>query len=76
MIREIGMPPVIYGGLLTIGMVRSKLDEHKFGESAPLQELPPGEKVKRGPFEIELIHLAHSIPDMRGVLLKTEPARS
>jgi ribonuclease J len=70
-IREIGMPPVIYGGLLTIGMVRSKLDEHKFGEAAPLQELPPGEKVKRGPFEIELIHLAHSIPDMRGVLLKT-----
>jgi len=71
-IREIGMPPVIYGGLLTIGMVRSKLDEHKLGDSAPLQELPPGEKVKRGPFEIELIHLAHSIPDMRGVLLKTE----
>jgi ribonuclease J len=70
-LREVGMPPVIYGGMLTIGMVRSKLDEHKLGESAPLQELPPGEKVKRGPFEIELIHLAHSIPDMRGVLLKT-----
>jgi ribonuclease J len=71
-LREIGSPPVIYGGLLTIGMVRSKLDEHKLGESAPLQELPPGQKVQRGPFEIELIHLAHSIPDMRGVLLKTE----
>ena len=48
-LREIGMPPVIYGGLLTIGMVRSKLDEHKLGDKAPLQELPPGEKVKRGP---------------------------
>jgi ribonuclease J len=71
-LREIGSPPVIYGGLLTIGMVRSKLDEHKLGDSAPLQELPPGEKVKHGPFEIELIHLAHSIPDMRGVLLSTE----
>jgi ribonuclease J len=71
-LREVGMPPVIYGGLLTIGMVRSKLDEHKLGESAPLQELPPGQKVKRGPFELELIHLAHSIPDMRGVLLKTD----
>jgi ribonuclease J len=71
-IREIGMPPVIYGGLLTISMVRSKLDEHKLGESAPLQELPPGERVNHGPFGIELVHLAHSIPDMRGVLLTTE----
>ena len=71
-LKEIGMPPVIYGGLLTIGMVRSKLDEHKLGEAAPLQELPPGEKVRRGPFELELIHLAHSIPDMRAVLLGTE----
>src|SRR5436305_1260552 len=71
-LKEIGMPPKIYGGLLTIGMVRSKLDEHKLGESAPLQELPPGEKVRCGPFELELIHLAHSIPDMRAVLLSTE----
>jgi ribonuclease J len=71
-LREIGMPPKIYGGLLTIGMVRSKLDEHKLGDKAPLQELPAGEKVKAGPFQLELVHLAHSIPDMRGVLITTE----
>jgi ribonuclease J len=70
-LREIGMPPVIYGGLLTVGMVRSKLDEHKLGE-APLQDLPAGETVQAGPFEIELIHLSHSIPDARGVLVGTE----
>ncbi|MET0558272.1 MAG: ribonuclease J [Solirubrobacterales bacterium] len=70
-LREIGIPPVIYGGLLTIGMVRSKLDEHKLGEKTPLQELPAGEKVTHGPFELELVHLAHSIPDMRGVLIGT-----
>jgi ribonuclease J len=70
-LREIGMPPVIYGGLLTIGMVRSKLDEHKLKE-APLEELPAGEKVRLGPFELELVHLSHSIPDMRGVILGTE----
>ena len=28
-LREIGMPPVIYGGALTIGLVRSKLEEHR-----------------------------------------------
>ncbi|HEY7456836.1 MAG TPA: ribonuclease J [Solirubrobacterales bacterium] len=70
-LREIGMPPAIYGGLLTIGMVRSKLDEHKL-QDAPLQELPAGEKVQLGPFELELVHLAHSIPDARGVVLGTE----
>lgn len=70
-LREIGEPPVIYGGLLTIGMVRSKLDEHKLSD-APLQELPAGEKVQCGPFGLELVHLAHSIPDMRGVLITTD----
>jgi ribonuclease J len=70
-LRQIGNPPVIYGGLLTIGMVRSKLDEHKLAD-APLQELEAGERVQHGPFELELIHLSHSIPDMRAVLLRTE----
>ena len=70
-LREIGMPPVIYGGLLTIGMVRSKLDEHKLKE-VPLEELPAGEKTQLGPFELELVHLSHSIPDMRGVILGTD----
>jgi ribonuclease J len=67
-LREVGIPPVIYGGLLTIGMVRSKLDEHKLRE-VPLQELPAGERVEAGPFGIELIHMAHSIPDARAVAL-------
>ena len=70
-LREIGQPPVIYGGLLTVGMVRSKLDEHKLSD-APLKELPAGEKAQAGPFQLELIHLSHSIPDMRAVLITTE----
>jgi ribonuclease J len=70
-LREIGIPPVIYGGLLTINMVRSKLDEHKLRE-VPLQELPAGESVSAGPFELELVHMAHSIPDARAVALGTE----
>ena len=70
-LREIGIPPVIYGGLLTINMVRSKLDEHKLRD-VPLQELPAGQSVSTGPFELELVHMAHSIPDSRAVLLRTE----
>jgi ribonuclease J len=73
-LREIGMPPVIYGGLLTVAMVRSKLDEHKL-KDAPLQELATGERVQAGPFELELVHLSHSIPDACGVVLGTELGR-
>jgi ribonuclease J len=70
-LREIGIPPVIYGGRLTVGMVRSKLDEHKLRE-VPLEELPAGERVETGPFGIELVHMSHSIPDARAVALTTE----
>jgi ribonuclease J len=70
-LREIGNPPVVYGGRLTIAMVRSKLDEHKLSD-APLQDLAAGERVKAGPFDLELVHLSHSIPDARGVILTTE----
>ena len=70
LLREAEVSPPIYGGTLTVGMVRSKLDEHKLGD-ARLIDLPPGEVVEAGPFTIELVHLAHSIPDMRGVIIGT-----
>src|SRR4051794_38164610 len=70
-LREIGIPPVIYGGALTIGLVRSKLEEHRLRD-APLEVLEAGKRVPVGPFELELIHMAHSIPDSRAVVLRTE----
>src|SRR5215210_5591755 len=70
-LREIGMPPAIYSGPLTIGLVRSKLEEHKLRE-APLEVLEVGERRQAGPFEIEMIHMSHSIPDARAVALHTE----
>ena len=67
-----GMPTAIYGGPLTIGLVRSKLEEHKLRD-APLEVLDPGEKVQAGPFEIEMIHMSHSIPDARAVAVTVGP---
>jgi ribonuclease J len=70
-LREIGTPPAIYGGALTIGLVRSKLEEHRIRD-APLEVLEAGERVPLGPFELELVHMAHSIPDSCAVVLRTE----
>jgi ribonuclease J len=71
-LREIGVPPVIYGGALTIGLVRSKLEEHRLRD-LPLVVLEAGERAGLGPFELELVHMAHSIPDSRAVVLRTQP---
>jgi ribonuclease J len=72
-LRELGEKnvPVVYGGRLTVAMARSKLDEHKLSET-PLEELDPGETVSLGPFELELVHMTHSIPDASAVALTCE----
>jgi ribonuclease J len=69
-LREIGQDkvPVIYGGQLTVAMARSKLDEHKLRE-VELEVLKVGEKATAGPFELELVHMTHSIPDACAVAL-------
>ena len=70
-LREIGIPPAIYGGALTCGLVRSKLDEHKF-KDVQLTQLDAGAPVELGPFVLEMIHMSHSIPDARAVALTTD----
>ncbi len=69
-LREIGdvATPDIYGGALTVAMVRSKLDEHKLRDM-PLHEVVPGDRLDLGPFAMEPVKLAHSIPDMFGIAL-------
>ncbi|HEX2389275.1 MAG TPA: ribonuclease J, partial [Solirubrobacterales bacterium] len=69
-LREIGLPPAIYGGRLTVGMVRSKLEEHKL-KDAPLRDLAPGRVERAGDFGIEMIHMSHSIPDACAVAVTT-----
>ena len=72
-LRELGQQatPVVYGGQLTVAMARSKLDEHKLRD-VNLEVLPVGQVADAGPFELELVHLTHSIPDAAGVALTCE----
>jgi ribonuclease J len=69
-LREIGLPPAIYGGPLTIGLVRSKLEEHKI-KNVPFEVIDTGEVVTAGPFAIEMVRMSHSIPDSRAVAIET-----
>jgi len=70
-LREIDTSPPIFGGPLTMAMARSKLDEHKLKDMT-VRYVRPGERVAAGPFEVEPVKLAHSIPDMFAYALTCE----
>ncbi len=59
----------ILGRKLTMAMARSKLDEHKLAEFKTTA-MDPGDVRRAGPFEIELVHMTHSIPDAAAVAVK------
>jgi ribonuclease J len=73
-LRELGVadaPPVL-GGALPMAMARSKLDEHKLSKDVDVRDVRAGEHIEAGPFDLELIHMTHSIPDANAVALHTE----
>src|SRR3954466_126239 len=72
-LREIGQQnvPPIYGGPLTVAMVRSKLDEHRL-KDVPVEDVRPGERFDAGAFSVEMIKMTHSIPDSCAVALTCE----
>jgi ribonuclease J len=66
----------IWGTRLTLGLVKSKLDEHGLLRAAELQEADPdGAPVQLGPFRLEFIRMAHSIPDCVGIAIETSAGR-
>ncbi|HUJ56421.1 MAG TPA: ribonuclease J [Gaiellaceae bacterium] len=71
LMREVRVPRVL-ATRLTLALVKSKLDEHGLLREAELQELMPGDDpVQLGPFRVELVRMAHSIPDAAAVVLET-----
>jgi ribonuclease J len=70
-LAELHEPPPIYSGPLTLAMAESKLEEHRL-KGVELIELDTGEAVDIGPYELELVHMTHSIPDSCAVALGTE----
>jgi len=74
LLRELGVhdAPPVYGGPLTMAMARSKLDEHKLARDVVVEDVKDGEIIEAGPFDVELIHMTHSIPDASAVAIKTD----
>jgi ribonuclease J len=68
-IKALNVP--MYGTRMTLGLVKNKLKEHRLLADATLHEVSPGDVVKLPPFEIEFIHVAHSIPGATALAVRT-----
>ena len=66
----------IWATRLTLGLVKSKLDEHGLLRAAELREIDPeGEPIDLGPFRLEFVRMAHSVPDAVGICIETTAGR-
>jgi ribonuclease J len=74
-LREVKVPQV-WATKLTLELIASKLDEHGLLRSTELRELVPEDPpVEIGPFRIEGIRMAHSIPDAVALVIESEAGR-
>lgn len=74
LLREINVP--IYGTLLTLGIIKNKLAEHKLESEPILRVVSAGDKIKLGTsFTVEFIHVNHSIADACALCIDTPAGR-
>lgn len=59
----------------TAGMLEAKLQSDSIGEKIPVKIYRAGERFTAGPFEIEAIHVTHSIPEPVALAIKSPLGR-
>lgn len=60
----------LIGSKLTLAFVSAKLKEHRIRPE--LQEVAEGDRIHRGPFDLEFVAVNHSIPDALAVAIRTD----
>ncbi len=69
LLSEINVP--VYGTEFTLALVERRLEEHKMADQARLNRVKPGDRVTLGPFEVEFIHVTHSIVQSLALAIRT-----
>lgn len=61
----------IYATPFTSALLRAKLAENTRGLKLPINEVPLGGRFNVGPFDLEFVTMAHSIPEPSALVLRT-----
>lgn len=61
----------VYGTRLTLGLVRAKLEEHGLLRDTELHEVKAGDRIELGAFDVEFVHVNHSVADVVSIVIHT-----
>jgi ribonuclease J len=65
------LPVPIWATQLTLGLIRAKLHEHGLWTDTAWHRVEDGEHVQIGDFNVEFVHVCHSIPDTCSLVIRT-----
>ena len=68
-LRSVSAP--VHGTAMTNGLIKLKLEEHKLADKVKLITHKAGDMVKAGCFQVEFIHVNHSIADACALAVHT-----
>lgn len=71
LLKEINVP--IYAGEIALALIRNKLDEHGLLRDAVLHQIKDDTVIKFRKTSVSFFRTTHSIPDTRGIVVKTPP---
>ncbi len=69
LLKKVKVP--VYATLLTAGLIRGKLSEHKLDYEVEINIVKAGDEVALGDFSVEFIKVNHSIPDAVALAIKS-----
>ncbi len=69
LLRQINVP--VHGTKLTLGLLKLKLKEHGLERTTELREVKAGDRVKLSSFDVEFVHVNHSIADVVAIAIRT-----
>jgi ribonuclease J len=69
LLSELDVP--VYGTEFTLALAERRLDEHELKDRARLNVVRPGDKLTIGPFQIEFVHVTHSIVSALALAITT-----
>jgi ribonuclease J len=69
LLSEFSVP--VYGTPLTLGFAKGRLAEHDLLSAANLISIRPRDTLTLGDFQVEFLHITHSIPDAIGLAITT-----